>query len=108
MSNSERKMSHEWVPDDALNSLAMEQSVRPEETPEAITRRLMRENASVAALSIIHLSKHASTERMRLDASKYVLDRVLGRIGDDLSESNDPLALFLEGVEEYANSAKRQ
>lgn len=106
MKPNERR-SADWIPEEALEGLAMEQSVRPEETAEVITRRLLRENAAVAALSVVHLSKHASTERLRLDASKYVLDRVLGRIGDDNASEIDPLEAFLAGVEEYANSNKQ-
>ena len=103
------QVSSDWVADDALANLSMERQIHPEESVEDTARRLFRENSSVAALSIIHLSRHASTERIRLDASKYVLDRVLGRVGDDAyGQTKDPLEMFIKGVEEYANAQSNQ
>jgi hypothetical protein len=48
------------------------------ETPKATLRRLFEENSARAALQIIRLSEGASGERVRLDASKYIIERVLG------------------------------
>jgi hypothetical protein len=48
------------------------------ETPRQTLRRLFEENSARAALQIINLSNSASGERVRLDASKYIVERVLG------------------------------
>lgn len=101
----EDRRSADWVPEDAIKSLAVEKEVRPDETNEEAARRILRENSGTAVLSVIHLATHASTERTRLDASKYVIDRVLGKIGEDLNtEKGNPLESFLSKVEEMANA----
>jgi hypothetical protein len=71
-----------WVPDEALASLAMETDVNPEETHEARAKRLLVENVDVAATSLIWIAKNDPNSRMRADASKYIMERVLGRAGD--------------------------
>jgi hypothetical protein len=48
------------------------------ETPRATLRRLFEENSATAAMRIITLSNSAASERVRLDASKYIVERVLG------------------------------
>lgn len=48
------------------------------ETPKQTLRRLFEENSAGAAMRLISLSTHASSERVRLDASKYIVERVLG------------------------------
>jgi hypothetical protein len=50
------------------------------ETPKATLRRLFEENSIAAAMQIIKLSTSASGERIRFDASKYLVDRVLGPV----------------------------
>jgi hypothetical protein len=73
----------------------------------ATARRLFKENAPTAALSIIRMATHGSTERIKLDASKYVLERVLGKVGDDGEDVITPIDEVLKGlvhdVEEHAN-----
>ena len=44
----------------------------------AATSRILREHAILAAQSIAHLAAYAQTERIRLQASQYIVDRVLG------------------------------
>jgi hypothetical protein len=71
-----------WVPDDALSSLAMEEEVHGEESHETRAKRLLTENVDVAATSIIWIAKNDSNSRMRFEAGKYIMERVLGRAGD--------------------------
>lgn len=97
--------SREWVSDDALASLATERQLHEDETEEGTARRLMRENVGVATLSIIHLATHGSNDRLRLDASKYIVERVLGRVGDDaFGDERSPLENMFRKLEEIANS----
>ena len=94
-----------WVPDAALKGLITEREVHPEESEEQLTRRLFRENSAAAALGIIHVSKHGQNERTRLDASKYIVERVLGKVGDDAYEGEkSPLELLMAGVLQSAES----
>ena len=94
-----------WVADEALASLVSERQVHPEETEEQLTRRLFRENSANAALGIIHIAVHGANERTRLDASKYVIERVLGKVGDDAFQAEkSPLESLMEGVLQQAEA----
>jgi hypothetical protein len=93
----------DWLPQSAIDALNTERSVITGETQEQTARRLLRENAPGATLAIIHIALYGSNERLRLDAGKYVLDRVLGRPGDDVGEgSKSPLEAALERMQEAA------
>lgn len=103
---NERRQA-DWVPSDAVSALATEREIHPDESHEDLARRLLKENVGPATLSIIHISSHGGNERLRLDASKYIVDRVLGKIGDEIKkDGEDPLQQFLSGVEAIANGAK--
>jgi hypothetical protein len=92
-----------WVPDEALSSLSMEASVNPDETSPERAKRLLTENADVAAAALIHIARHSPNERSRADASKYILERVLGRAGDAPATGTlDDLFHKLDRMNEYA------
>ena len=97
--------NRDWVPDEAMKALVAERDVHPDETPEQTARRLLIENLGPVTLGLIHTALHGSTERTRLDAQKYVMERVLGRVGDDAYGAVDsPIESFLRGVENIANN----
>lgn len=50
------------------------------ETSMATAKRLFEENAVDAAMAIVHVCKHGSTDRIRFDAAKYITERALGPI----------------------------
>jgi len=50
--------------------------------PAKTAEQIFRQNASLAAEQIVALSLGGANERVRLDASKYIIERVLGRVGD--------------------------
>lgn len=88
-----------WVPDSALENLVAERSVHPGETNVKTTKRLIEENAPLVVQSIIRLAMCSKSERTRLDAGKYVLDRALGRIEPArYDEEDDILKRFFDGV----------
>lgn len=94
----------EWVPEEALDSLVTERTMREEESEEQLARRLLRENAGIAVHSIVHVAIHGTNERSRLDASKYILERVLGRVGDDaFGQPDSPIQSFVDEVIAYAH-----
>lgn len=100
----------DWLPEAAVQALEMEKQVHENETPEQTARRLMRESSPQIAMGVLHTAMHGSTDRIRLDAQKYVLDRVLGKAGEDAYESNkSPLELLVETLtreaEEFANAS---
>lgn len=87
----------EWVTDDELARMKLEDAVHGNETHEERTLRIFRENAAFAAQSIVALSRRSDSERVRLDASKYVVERVLGRI-DDGGAVADPIEKLLNDI----------
>jgi hypothetical protein len=95
----------EWLPKSAIEGLALEEQTHPGESEESRARRLFRENSPAAALSITHMAMHGSNERIRLDASKYVIERVLGRVGDDAYDGEkSPIESFVNDVIGFAHA----
>lgn len=95
----------DWLPDSAFQSLRLEREmVHPEESNAQTSRRMLDESAPVAVAAILHIAKYGTNERTRLTAAQYVVDRVLGRIGDDVNAGEkDPLEMFLGEVSKFAN-----
>lgn len=97
----------DWMPEDYEKALKGEQDLHPDEDPETTARRLLRENVTSAVMQIARTATHGSTDRIRLEASKYIVERVLGRVGDDSFEgAKGPVETFIDDVIEYAHSAK--
>ncbi len=97
-----------------LDAVVMERTVNPVEKPEQTAHRLIVENAPRVALGIVRLANGAASERVRLDASKYVIDRALGRIGESRSIEVDKDALqalyesvVIEASESEAEAIRR-
>lgn len=90
-----------WVPDDVIAGLAMERQMFAEETEETSVRKIFRLNAPAAAAAVVHIALHGSNERLRLDASKYVVERVIGRVGDDVYGETNPVDDFISSVIQY-------
>lgn len=65
-----------WNPREALQSLVFEAQMDGGDAAAA-TARILREHAILAVQSIAHLAAYAQTERVRLQASQYIVDRVL-------------------------------
>lgn len=62
------------------------------DNPEDCAREIFKEGLVGAAGEIVHLSHHGDSERIRLEASKYVVERNLGKItGGDASDTWDNL-----------------
>lgn len=74
-----------WVSDEDLQAaMQMEQTVFGRDlsvgASVSLAKRLFKENAAAAAQSIIKTAIHGSTEKVRFDAAKYVLERALGPV----------------------------
>jgi hypothetical protein len=100
----------DWVSEDAMESLILERTINPSESAEDLSRRLIRENLPVVTQSMIHLAIHSASETTRLRAGQYLVDRMLGKPGDDLkSQGEDPLGDLLseltKAAEQHANSS---
>lgn len=81
-----------WVPEEALQNLTLERQFRPSETPEEMAERILKENLPIAAQSVVQLAVHSKSERIRLDAARYVIERNLGRVevGRQLEAASNP------------------
>jgi len=87
----------------------MERVTHVEESEEALTQRLFRENSARVAMSLVDIAIRGSSERLRLDAGKYIVDRVLGKIGDDTHRADSPLEAMLRQMEvDVENAANAQ
>lgn|SRR5690554_3200170 len=98
-----------YIPEDLVASLREERSaLDPDMTDAQHAKKIFAEHAAAAASTIAHIAIHGSSERVRLDASKYVVERILGRVGDDVGE-DDPIQKFMQGfiekAEKFANAA---
>jgi hypothetical protein len=90
-----------WEPSDD-DLAAMESNVfghGPDgETPVATARRLFDENAAQAAMTIVQLCRSGSTDRIRFESSKYVLERAMGPVSKDENAAQDELLAFYQKI----------
>jgi len=71
----------DWVPEEELELLknAPPPSVVTKESAEKIAMAIFRDNAALCAEIICDIAVNSENEKTRLTASKYVVERVLGR-----------------------------
>lgn len=81
-----------------------EKDLYGDETPAARTKRIFDTNAPLAAAQIVDLAANAVSDTVRLRASQYVVDRVLGPVGKD--DQQDALDMFLEGLTKLAGNQR--
>jgi hypothetical protein len=88
----DERPSADWMAEDELELLAnIPTASQRAASDEQLTMRIFRDNAPVAAEIIAHLAANGLKESTRLAASKYIVDRVLGRIGEAIpTAANDP------------------
>jgi hypothetical protein len=87
-----------WDAAEALDSLKMERSVNPSETEEEMARRILREASAAAAQSIVHIALNDPNSRVRLSAAQTVLDRTLGKIGDEVPKEAEWVEMLQEAM----------
>jgi hypothetical protein len=92
-----------YIPDDLVTKLEEERAtLNPDQSREQQAREIFGLNVAAAAATITQVAMYGTTERIRLEASKYVVERILGKLGEDVGVS-DPLKDFLTSVEKIAN-----
>lgn len=92
-----------WDADRVIADLAHEQSAF-RLTEEQLAAKLLKEALPLAVASVVHLSQFGETEKMRFDASKYLIDRNLGtptKEGDLAARELDPMEQLLQECTEY-------
>jgi hypothetical protein len=87
------------VTDDELDALKDEVDVLHAGSTKDAANKLMEEKALGAIISISKLATDAVAERVRLDASRYIVERVLGplsKMEPDRNEASDPVTKLLK------------
>jgi hypothetical protein len=85
-------------------NLELEQSLYPNEDPVQRAKRLLKEAADGAAATLVEIALHGSTEKLRLDAAKTILDRVIGPVSQvQPTDDESPLERMLKDLEHAAN-----
>jgi len=76
--------------------------------PVEAAATLFRTNARAAAQQIVDISLYSQNERLKLDASKYITERVLGPVSQPLQGAKNPIRETIEGLiseaEYFANT----
>lgn len=98
----------QWDADEALSLLTEQQRMLfgdasvndPTQIREAVMN-LFRESASGAAAAIVHCAMHSPNDRLRFDASKYVIDMATQVEGSD----GDPLVGMVQEFMRIAQGA---
>lgn len=100
-----------WIPEDALAEIAEERS-RPAvdgETHQQYARRLMEESLPQVTKGLIFTAVHSVNDRIRLDAQKYLVDRILGKPGEDASKKGlSSLETLFRNMEESAETLVKE
>jgi len=98
MSDEPEVDDRSWIPDQAIEGLKMERQLGDKKSDIEFTRELFRQNAPAAASAIVHLAIHSQNERIRLQSAQYVVERVLGRPGEENPHGRTPLEALMEGI----------
>lgn len=79
MTNPDRlPFEGDWDPNKALSNLKLESALDGLGTPQATAKRLFEEALPLATMAIVHLATNSSTEVIRFNAAKYVVERTMG------------------------------
>jgi hypothetical protein len=87
----------------------LEASLDPNESPLSRAKRMFSEAADLAAGSIIDIALHEQNPRLRLDAAKYITDRVMGPTTqvnpvDEDNPLDKLMRAYTNQAESYANN----
>ena len=90
----------EWDPQRALQSMVLESNFENEPDLAKITQKMVTDASPMAAQRIIQIAMFSHDERRALDASKYIVDRVLGPVTNPsgAGEEITPLEALLGDV----------
>jgi hypothetical protein len=90
----------EWLPDEEIMKLQTERVVQPDKTNLELARDILTSAAPMAAQSLAHLSTHASNESIRMKASQYIIDGVVGGAWSSGIEGDDILMALVAKLAE--------
>jgi hypothetical protein len=82
----------------------LERDLYPNEDPLQRAKRLLKDSVDGAAATIIEIALHGSTEKLRMDAAKTILDRVMGPASMAVPTDDDgPLERMFRELDLAAN-----
>lgn len=95
-----------WLPDKCTELINAEVAMAPagKIDYESMAKQIMLENLPRVAASMVHIAMYDTNSATRLNAAKYLIDRVLGR--DTTVVEDDPLAKVMEKL--FAISASEE
>lgn len=68
----------DWVPNDAIEALTLKRALQDVEDPIKMAADIFKESLPLAVMSLSHMAIHSPIEQVRLNAAKYVVERVMG------------------------------
>ena len=78
----------DWIPEDELRLLQNQPKISPSaQDNEKLAMQIFRDNLPVAAEVIGDLMANGEKESTRLNAAKYVVERVMGRTPDNAGQA---------------------
>lgn len=84
------------VTEDQVKALAEERDITGDDE-QAQAERLFKEHLPSAVLTIISLARNAASERVRMSAAQYIVERNLGKITDrTIAEEQDELRQLVQ------------
>ena len=77
------------------------------ETEEQAARRIFRMALPSAARTVVDIAENSLNDRTRLQAAQYIIERNLGRVGEDVAHaSSDALRMMVDGFEHDLRTGK--
>jgi hypothetical protein len=86
------------------SALSLEKDLHPNEDSLQRAKRLLKDAVDGAAATLIEVALHGSTEKLRMEAAKTILDRVIGPVGQvQVVDDDGPLERMFRELEQSAN-----
>lgn len=86
---------------DELDAMKLEADLYPQETEEQTARRLFRTALPQAVVGLIEIATNSTNDRTRLTACQYIVERNMGKVGDDPAHvKDDVLSSIVADLEE--------
>ena len=94
-----------WVTSADIDMLNAEsRQIKEGETDEELARRIMRANLPSVAMGLAKMALYDTNANVRLRASQYLMDRVLGKPGEDVNVGvQSPLEQLMGEITEVLN-----
>lgn len=95
-----------WSGDDQLEWLITERTLSPEDTPFELGKRDLYGYFPAAVRSVAQLAMHSSDDKVRLNASRFIVDTVAKLEVAEQEGKDGPLDKFIKNITDFANNAE--